>query len=301
MDCIQYINRETGSIEKEEVFGEQAIRFLYGNSFFSKLFGRLALHGFAKWPFASSFFGFLQNCASSKARVIPFINRFGMDTSEFLDSPEDYSTFNEFFIRKLKPECRPLSNNACMPADARYRFYPQIGQGDIFSVKNKSFCLKTVLQDEALAKHYEGGSLVIARLCPTDCHRFYFPFDCTPNKAKLINGKLFSVNPIATKDNPWIWGVNRRMLTLLDSAEFGQVAYLEVGATNVGSIIQTYTPNTHQSKGAEKGYFEFGGSALLLLFEKGRIKFDEDLINASNQGLEILCHIGQSLGQPPTK
>ncbi len=296
MDSIQYINRQKACVETEEVFGEQAIRFLYGSCPLSKTLGRMALHSFAKWPFMSAFYGYLQNLPSSKKRVIPFIERFGMDASEFQDTPEAFKTFNEFFVRKLKPECRPISQNAIIPADARYRFYPQIGQGDIFSVKNKAFCLKTVLQDEALAARYEGGSLVIARLCPTDCHRFYFPFDCTPTKAKLINGKLFSVNPIATKDNPWIWCVNRRMLTLLDSKEYGQVAYLEVGATNVGSIIQTYTPDRPQPKGGEKGYFEFGGSALLILFEKGRIQFDNDLIAASEKGLEILCLIGQSLG-----
>lgn len=298
MDSIQYINRQTGKIETEEVFGEQAIRFLYGNSFLAKTLGKLALHGFAKWPFMSWAYGMLQSTSWSKAQVAPFIERFGLDTSEFLDPPSSYSSFNNFFVRKLKPEARPLSHGAVMPADARYRFYPEVHANDSFSVKNKTFCLRSVLQNEELAERYEGGSLVMARLCPTDCHRFYFPFDCTPGPARLINGKLFSVNPIAIKDNPWIWGVNRRMLTICSSQEFGDVAYLEVGATNVGSIVQTYTPASMQPKGSEKGFFEFGGSALLILFEKGRIKFDADLVAATDQDLEIRCLIGQSLGTP---
>lgn len=298
MDSIQYINRQTGKTETEEVFGEQAIRFLYGNSFASKTLGKMALHGLAKWPFMSWVYGVVQSSKWSKAQVAPFIERFGLDTSEFLDPPDSYSSFNDFFVRKLKPEARPLSYNAVMPADARYKFYPEIRADDSIEVKGKTFCLRSVLQSEELAKRYEGGSVVMARLCPTDCHRFYFPFDCTPGPARLINGKLFSVNPIAIKDNPWIWGVNRRMLTICSSQEFGDVAYLEVGATNVGSIIQTYTPGAMQPKGSEKGFFEFGGSALIILFEKGRIKFDADLVAATKQDLEIRCLIGQPLGKP---
>ncbi len=297
MNSIRYIDRKSGQVETEEVFGESAIRFLYGNSWFSKLFGRISLHGIAKWPLISAFYGFLQNLPSSSKRVAPFIERFKIDTGEFLDAPESFKTFNEFFIRKLKPSARPLAEGACMPADARYTIVPEIEQKACFSVKNRPFNLATVLQDDALAQKYAGGSVVLARLCPTDCHRFYFPFDCIPSKAKAINGKLFSVNPIATRDNPWIWGANRRMLTMLASKEFGDVAFLEVGATNVGTIIQTYTPDTLQQKGAEKGYFAFGGSALVIIFEKGRIRFDDDLLAAAKKGLEMRCLIGQPLGR----
>ncbi len=290
MKSIRYINRQSGQIETEEVFGEQAIRFLYGKS----PLGYFMLHSLAKWPPVSAFYGYLQNKKSSKAKVLPFIKRFGIDTDEFLDPAESFTTFNQFFVRKLKAEARPFSQNAIIPADGRYRFYQEIDKDLHFDVKNRAFCLETILQSKELAAKYHKGSLVIARLCPTDCHRFYFPFDCTPSKAKFINGKLFSVNPIAIKDNPWIWGVNRRMLTILDSEQYGKVLFLEVGATNVGSIIQTYTPDQPVKKGDEKGYFEFGGSALLIFFEPGKITFDTDLVG---HDLEVRCLIGQSLGK----
>jgi phosphatidylserine decarboxylase len=251
----------------------------------------------AKWPLFSAFFGWLQNRPSSKPKIMPFIKRFGIDTSEFLESPEEYCTFNEFFIRKLKPEARPINPSpAVIPADGRYKFFQEISSNQEIEVKNRSLCLKAVLQDETLANRYEGGSLVIARLCPTDCHRFYFPIDSVPSKARCINGLLYSVNPLATKDNPWIWGANRRMLTILSSDTFDDVAFLEVGATNVGTIIETYQPGKFQPKGAEKGYFSFGGSALLIFFKKGRIRFDQDLLDASSSGLEIKCLIGESMG-----
>jgi len=301
MDSIYYINRKTGQKEKEAVFGESAIRFLYGTSGMSKTIGRAVLHLFAKWPFLSALYGFLQKLPTSKKKIEPFVKRFDIDTNEFTEDGNTYQSFNDFFIRKLKAEARPIQDGddvAVIPADGRYRFFEKITKDDAFRVKNKVFCLETVLQDRDLANRYDEGSLVIARLCPTDCHRFYFPFRCTPSKAKFINGKLFSVNPIATRDNPWIWGVNRRVLTLLETNAFGTVCFMEVGATNVGSIIQTYTPGEVQEKGAEKGYFSFGGSALLLFFEPGKMQFDADLLRYSqeNPDLEVRCLIGEGFG-----
>lgn len=294
MEKIYYIDRQSGTRCTEEVYGESAVRLLYGKGFRSKSIGRLILHFFAKRRFFSSFYGWLQKLPLSKKKIIPFIERFAIDSTEFLEPVSSFKSFNDFFIRKLKPESRVIATSpAVIPADGRYRFYPKIGKKDGFSVKEKPFCLETVLQSTELAARFDGGSLVIARLCPTDCHRFYFPIDCTPSKAEFINGKLYSVNPIAVKNKPWIWGENMRMRTILNSELFGVVAFMEVGATNVASIIQTYKPGTKQQKGDEKGYFSFGGSALLIFFEPGACTFDDDLLGHS---LEIRCQIGQSMG-----
>ena len=298
LDTISYIDRKTGRIEKEEVYGENAVRLLYGNSLLSRTVGRLILQLFAKWPPLSWFYGFLQKRKSSAKKIAPFIAHYGVDVKEFVETPESFHSFNDFFVRHLKPEARPIAqgkNEAIIPADGRYKFFPKIVNSSQFLVKDTLFDLKKLLQDEKEAALFENGSLVMARLCPTDCHRFYFPFDCIPSKSRLINGKLFSVNPIATKNNPWIWTENRRVVTLLQSELFGTCAYIEVGATNVGSIIQTFTPNIFYTKGAEKGYFSFGGSAILLLFEKNRISFAPDL-RTGPSGLEIRCLIGEVLG-----
>jgi len=242
--------------------------------------------------------GIIQKSRFSKKEIRPFIARYHIDSSEFAAPVESFNSFNDFFIRALKPGARPLAASpAVMPADGRLRFYETIGHGDLFAVKGKSFCLETLVCDKVLSDHFMNGSMVLARLCPSDVHRFYFPCECTPSPSRLINGPLYSVNPIAIKDNPWIYGTNRRVITLLDTPQFGKVAYLEIGATSVGSIKQTFTPGKPYSKGAEKGYFEFGGSAVILLFEKGTIRFDEDLVATSNQGMEVRCLIGQSLGR----
>lgn len=296
MHTISIINRKTGKAEKEKVYFEEAIRFLYGKTLLSRTIGRFFLHTIAKWPLFSWLFGVCQKRACSRRKIVPFINQYDVDTTEFQDKVEDFSSFNDFFIRHLKPECRPFAaSDAIIPADGRYQFYPVIGKDDPFSVKGARFCLETLLQDPKKSVSFEGGSLVIARLCPTDCHRFYFPMDCIPGEARLIDGKLFAVNPIAIKDNPWIYYKNRRVVTYLQSDHFGEVAFLEIGATNVGSIIQTFTPGKWYPKGAEKGYFSFGGSALIILFQKGRIQFASDLLKEMSQGLEIRCLIGEAL------
>jgi phosphatidylserine decarboxylase len=294
MDTITYFDRKTGTLQKEEVFGEKAIRLLYGGTFFAKTVGWFLLHAFAKWPFFAKIFGWFQKTKSSKERIAPFIHHFNIDESEF--ATHSFASFNDFFIRSLTPASRPLSlADIVIPADGRYLFYEKVRADCLFSVKGRSYSIAELLRNDTLAASFDEGTLVIARLCPTDCHRFYFPVDCIPDTARCINGKLYSVNPIAIRDNPWIWCANLRYLTLLHTQKHGKVAFMEVGATNVGTVVQTYTPNDFVKKGSEKGYFSFGGSAILMLFEPKALVLSSDLQGRKEQ--EIKCLIGQPLSE----
>ncbi len=296
---IVYIERKTGLKEVERVYKNEALRFLYGDHWLSQHMSAAILPMIAKLPFFSQFYGFLQKQPSSAKKIRPFINHFEVNEEEFLDSVDSFKCFNDFFTRKLKPEARPLasgSDAAIIPADGRYYFYPDISRTDGFIVKGKKFCLEALLQSRELADAYAEGSMVLARLCPSDYHRFHFPCEGTPGPTNLINGWLYSVNPIAIRKNLDIFTQNKRTLCEIDTKSFGKMLYIEVGATCVGSIKETYTPRVFQQKGAEKGYFEFGGSSLILLFQKNTIKFDEDLLTATKRGFEIRCLLGQQLG-----
>lgn len=296
---IVYIDRKTGRKEVEKVYKNEALRFLYGDHWLSQYMSAAILPMIAKLPYFSQFYGFLQKQSSSAKKIRPFIHHFEVDESEFLDSVDSFSCFNDFFIRKLKPGARPIalgSNVAIIPADGRYYCYPDISQTDGFIVKGKKFCLEELLQSQELAKVYAEGSMVLARLCPSDYHRFHFPCDGLPGPTQLINGWLYSVNPLAIRKNFNIFTQNKRTLCEIDKTAFGKILYLEIGATCVGSIQETYAPGVWQPKGAEKGYFEFGGSSLILLFPKNTIKFDEDLLAATKHGFEIRCLLGQQLG-----
>lgn len=292
MKKILYIDYSTGKLEEEQVYGDTSLRFLYGNSYFGKLLLLLV----SRFPLFSHLYGFFMKSRLSKYKVAPFIKKFSIDTSEFKELPTSFSSFNDFFIRKLKERARPIakeSNHFIAPADGRYLFYPTI---DSFSIKGTTFNLESFLRSKEEAKRYEKGAMLIARLCPVDYHRYHFPCDCLPSEEKLINGYLFSVNPIAIKQNAAIYWENKRVVTSLESKEFGRVLFVEIGATNVGSIHQTYTPHQKQRKGEEKGFFSFGGSCLVLLFEPDSIAFDEKLVKATKNGQEVRCLMGQLLG-----
>lgn len=292
---IQYVERSTGEMRVEKIYGHKALSLLYGDGFLKGLFSKLVLPLLAHLPFFSRFYGFLQKRKASKKKIAPFIEAYGVDENEFLES--NFASFNDFFIRKLKPSARPIvgdPNVLAMPADGRYLVYPKFEQ---FTVKGQKFSLFEFLQSQEGSSRYGDGSMAIIRLCPSDYHRFHFPCDGMPSKPHLINGPLYSVNPIALRKRLSILSENKRVITELETEKFGNILYIEIGATAVGTIQQTFTPNQKVKKGQEKGYFEFGGSCIVLLFEKGMIQFDSDLINHSKQGLETRANYGTSLGR----
>lgn len=295
---IRYIDRATGQVGVEKIYGHRALSLLYGNSWAARLFSFFLLPLLA-WNFwFSKFYGYLQKRARSARKIAPFIATYQIDTSEFAES--SFRSFNDFFIRKLKPERRPIVSDltrAALPADGRYFVFPDLSNVKRFYMKDQSFDLSAFLGDPVFVRRFSDGAMVFARLCPTDYHRFHFPCDGVPAKARLVNGPLFSVNPLALRKNLSILIENKRMITEIDTPDFGTLLYIEVGATCVGSIYQTYTPDAPVKKGDEKGYFSFGGSCLAILFERGRIIFDEDLVKNSADGFETKANFGGSLGR----
>lgn len=291
MKPIPYIDRENGTIAYEKVYGGKALAFLYGSSWL----GHLLKLFISKNSFVSAFLGFWHKQGWTKKNIAPFIKEYEVNPADFALLPSQFTSFNDFFIRELKPEARPIaSSDAIIPADGRYWFYENMAENSDFLVKGERLSRKKLLQNNS--EKFEGGAVVVGRLCPSDYHRFHFPIDATPSAPQLINGPLFSVNPLAIKQNVVHLTENKRIVTYLESEKFGRVAYIEIGATSVGTIKETFTPSQLVSKGEEKGYFEFGGSALILLFEPGRITFCQDLIEATKRGYEIRCLMGQPMG-----
>jgi len=288
----QVIDRVTGKAFTEKVFGEKWLKTLYGGNFL----GAFLLHTLVKFSWFSKLFGFWQSLPFTKKKIVPFVKEYDIDANEFEKEIRDFSSFNDFFTRHLKKSARPIveeKSAACIPADGRYLFYENIEKTDGFVVKGKKFSLIELLGNEELAKRYASGSLVIARLAPCDYHRFHFPSPGIPGKPLLIQGPLFSVNPMALKKKLSILTENKRVITELITPSFGKVMIIEVGATNVGSIVQTHQSGREVKKGEEKGYFAFGGSTIILLFEKGKISFCKDLLQKNK---EIRCLMGQAMG-----
>jgi phosphatidylserine decarboxylase len=292
---IRYFHRYKRTVESEQVYGEKWLRWAYENPV-----GRGVVWLLARRIWFSKWYGWKMNKRVSALRIIPFIANYDLDADEFAKSAFDYKTFNEFFYRALKPGARPIARGervAVLPADGRHLAFPDVAAAEGFYVKGAKFTLAELLGDAALAEKFGGGAMLISRLCPVDYHRFHFPVDGLPGEPRKIKGWLYSVSPVALRRNLRYLVENKREITLIASPLFGTVAMIEVGATNVGAIRQSFLPGRVAARGEEKGLFAFGGSCVITLFQRGRIRFEADLVAQSAQCLETYARMGDRLGE----
>lgn len=291
---IEFLNRHTGQVESEQVYGESFLRWIYGRPL-----GRAALHTLVKRSGFSRFYGWLMDSDRSRGLIEPFIANYNLDPADFADAPSDFASFNEFFYRRLRDGARPVDedpDSVVFPADGRHLAVSDVAAMDGFFVKGQQFDLEALLGDPALAARFSRGTLVLSRLCPVDYHRFHFPVCGVPAAPRLLPGQLYSVSPLALRGRlAYLWE-NKRVLTEVQTERFGLVLVLEIGATNVGSIAQTFRPGLPVAKGAEKGYFRFGGSSVITLFEPGRVRLAEDLLRESARHREVYARIGAPMG-----
>lgn len=291
---LVFYDRYAGALKPEAIYGERPLRWAYETRV-----GRLCLEGAIKRPWFSALYGKWADCGCSKKEVAPFIERFELDPDEFAETLEKFRTFNEFFSRKLKPEARPLSpgeNDISFPADGRHLFVPNLSESGPVFAKGRSFDLPALLGSRELAEMFEKGSALISRLCPTDYHRYHFPLAGTPGEPGMINGSLYSVNPIAlARRLSYLWE-NKRQVTVVSDSPAGNYLFLEIGATNVGSIVNTAAPKQPVARGTEKGTFRFGGSMVITIFPAGRFQPDEDLAEQSAAGIELYARMGDRAG-----
>ena len=296
---VRYFHRARRTVEEEQIYGESALRWTYETGL-----GQVALAALVKRPAFSHWFGWRMNRPSSKALIAPFIRDYQLDEAEFADTADSFSSFNAFFYRKLKASARPIDSTpgvVVFPADGRHFCIPQLGSETRVFAKGQAFDLPKLLGNATLAKDFYGGSMVMSRLCPVDYHRFHFPCAGTPSAAMSLHGSLFSVSPIAlSRRLAYLWE-NKRMLTILETSAFGRIAILEIGATCVGSIHQTFSPYQPVLAGSEKGYFSFGGSCVITVFQANRLRIDDDILAASSEGLESYAKMGERLGCVPTE
>ncbi len=290
---IEFYNRYTGQVEREDVYGESYLRWTYETACGRALLGMAVRRAaFSRW------FGWRMGRPKSRSRIAPFIEQYKVPLGDMDRAPEAFESFNDFFSRPLKEGARPIDARAeavVFGADGRHLGFPDVTAASGIFVKGQSFSLESLLGSAELASRYRHGTLVLSRLCPVDYHRFHFPLSGTPGKARLIEGHLYSVSPIALRRRLEYFCENKRMITELDTPQAGKVLILEVGATCVGTIVQTFVPGLPVEKGAEKGMFRFGGSACVTLFEPGRVKLAEDLVRNSEEGREVYAHMGDTM------
>lgn len=290
---IKYVDRKTKTVEVELVPGEGYLKWLYYNPI-----GKIAARTIVKNKFLSEYYGKQMNKPDSKFKIPEFIDKFGIDLNE--SEKQYFDSFNDFFVRKLKPEARPIdsdTDSVSSPADGKILAFENLKDVENFFVKGKEFDIKKYFEGNEIYKKFIDGTMLIIRLAPADYHRYHFPVDGFVKNDVKIEGEYLSVSPYAVKHNIDIYFNNKRSYSLIESPIFGNVLMSEVGATMVGSIIQTYKENTNIVKGQEKGYFEFGGSTVILFFEKDKLKIDEDILENSSKGYETKVLMGEHIGE----
>ncbi|KAG6229683.1 hypothetical protein E4U26_008527 [Claviceps purpurea] len=243
---------------------------------------------------------------ASKDEIEKFIEFHGLDMSEVLLPIEQFKNFNEFFYRALKPDARPCSGPdqpgiIVSPADCRTVVFNHMAPARQVWVKGREFSIERLLGDAYPddAARYENGALGIFRLAPQDYHRFHIPVDGVMGKPKTIAGEYYTVNPMAIRSTLDVYGENVRVVVPIDSVVHGRVMVICVGAMMVGSTVITREEGESVRRAEELGYFKFGGSTVLLLFEPGKMVFDDDLVDNSGGALETLIRVGMSIGHSP--
>ncbi|CAA7396711.1 unnamed protein product [Spirodela intermedia] len=242
--------------------------------------------------------------AESAKKIPEFIEFFKdqINVDEMKHPIEHFKTFNDFFIRELKNGARPIAfkerdDIATCAADCRLTAFESVDDSLRFWIKGRKFSIRGLLGAETYSSTFDQGSLVIFRLAPQDYHRFHSPVSGVIEKFVDIPGCLYTVNPIAVNSNYCnVFTENKRAVSVISTKDFGKVAFVAVGATMVGSITFVKKEGEFINKGDQFGYFSFGGSTVICVFEKDAIEIDKDLLSNSRRSLETLVRVGMRLG-----
>lgn len=231
----------------------------------------------------------------SKPMIKGFIKKNSIDLSIYKN--EKYSCYNDFFIRRIKPEFRPANmdkDNLISPADSKLTVY-RIDEKANFKIKNSYYSLAALFDDENLAKEFYNGYLLVFRLCVDDYHRYIYFDDGEILSNKYISSKLHTVQPIALeKDN--FYKENCREVTVVNTENFSKAVIVEIGAMMVGKIVN-HKRNGAFKKGEEKGYFKFGGSTVAVALKSDGLAIDDEILENSLKNYETVVVQGEKIGK----
>ena len=282
---MKIYDRKTKTYEDIVQYGAGKLDFLYNNPV-----GRIFL-GIAVSPFVSNIYA-SRNARKSSVKKIPaFIKEHNIDMSDFED--REYKSFTDFFTRKIRYGKRPVDMTPgalISPADSKLLVY-EIEKDTSMRIKGRTYTVDEILADAENAKEFAGGYALVFRLTVDDYHRFCYPDKGCLISKRFIKGKLHTVSPVSK--NHKIYMENTRLVNLLKTEKFGTIAYIEVGAMLIGRIVDNGTDVFE--KGQEKGYFEPGGSTVILLVKN--VEIDKDIMEQSASGIETKVRYGERIGR----
>lgn len=277
-----------GTMINQTTDQDRFLAVLYGS-----VGGRLLLKPLVH-PTVSKLGGMFLSSGASRLLIRPFIRKHGIDMSQY--ERVKYRNYNEFFSRRIRSGMRPPDpepDHLISPCDSKLSVFP-ISPGSRFQIKHTSYSTASLLRNRELAHRFDGGYLFLFRLTVDDYHRYCYVSDGRKDRNVRIPGIFHTVNPIANDYYP-IYKENTREYSILHTKKFGDLLMMEVGALLVGKIV-----NHHEAakvrRGQEKGYFQFGGSTVILMTEPGSVMPDEDLLANTKAGMETVVKMGERIG-----
>jgi phosphatidylserine decarboxylase len=249
-------------------------------------------------PIFDWFVAALQRSRWSARKIQPFIEKHHIDMSEF--ERVDYRSYNDFFIRKFRPGVRSFPARGGQMgafAEARYFGWTSVAPHQRFPIKGHSLCADDIMGDAALARAFAGGPVLLARLAPVDYHRIHYPDDGKTSYSDRIGGRLWTINWRALQNKPDILFRNERHVQILDTEHFGRLGFVEIGAMTVGRVVQTHPLDQPFGRGDEKGYFCFGGSAIVVFGEPGAWRPAADILRNTPEAIETYLKLGEPVAE----
>ena len=286
---MKYIDR-MGNVTVEENDQDKLLRHLYNDRG-----GRLCLRVLVS-PWISKMAGRLLNTGFSARFVGDFVEKNRIDLS--ICEKQKFSSWNDFFTRRLRQGERSVDVREKVlvsPCDGKLSVY-RIDKNSRFWIKDTEYTVEQLLRNKSLAERYLGGYALVFRLTVDDYHHFCYPADGKKSDNVVVPGIFHTVNPVANEVYP-IYRENAREYTLLKTEKFGTVLMMEVGAMMVGKITNVEKKSVSVKKGQEKGWFEFGGSTIILLLQHGKVRLDYDLIENTENGYETVVRMGERIGE----
>ncbi|MBO4450180.1 MAG: phosphatidylserine decarboxylase [Clostridiales bacterium] len=280
-----YVRQDKSFIEDRQ-YGGKSLERLY-NTWYGRVLSKFIL-----LPVFSTMATSKDRKRSSVKKIAPFIEEYKINMDDF--EGREFTSFSDFFTRNIRPGRRPADPDpsaVISPADSKVLCY-DIDDDLRFTVKGSVYTPDEIVGNNPELKAFAGGKALVFRLSMDDYHHYCHIDSGKVSDSYEIKGKLHTVSSISSKYK--IYKENHRIVNILETDHFGRVVYIEVGALLVGRIRNN--GRTIFEKGQEKGYFEQGGSTIVLFFEKGRIKVDEDILEMSGNGIETKVKMGERIG-----
>lgn len=267
------------------------------NKLLKKLYGTIAGRVILKLltaPVISMAAGKFMDSPLSVSMIERFIKNNNIDMSQY--AADDFRSYNDFFTRKVKAGMRPVDlqpEHLISPCDSKLTAY-KISNNSVFRIKDSYYKVSDLLRSRTLAERFKDGYCLIFRLEVDDYHRYCYIDNGSKSANFFIKGELHTVNPIAL-DHYNIYKRNSREFTVMHTQNFGTVVQVEVGAMMVGRILNHHDACSFK-RGQEKGMFQFGGSTIVMLFEKNKLTLDDDILRNSADGSETVVKYGEKIG-----